>query len=65
MMDDLIEFVVAGIVLVSGVGIALALLGLDPEIVTALISGITRVGVFVLVIGAMIAIPYGLVQQGR
>ena len=65
MMDDLIEFVVAGIILASGAGIALVLLGLDPEIGTVLISGVTRIGVIILVVGVMMAIPYALVQKGR
>lgn len=64
-MDDLIEFVVAGIILASGAGIALVLLGLDPEIGTVLISGVTRIGVIILVVGVMMSIPYALVQKGR
>jgi len=64
-MDDLLEFVVAGIILASGAGIALVLLGLDPEIGTVLISGVTRIGVIILVVGVMMSIPYALVQKGR
>lgn len=60
MMDNLIEAVVATIVLVTGFAIALLLWGADPQIATSLISGVTELGVFILVIGTLIAIPISL-----
>lgn len=60
MIDDLIELVVAGIILVTGMGIVLVLWGADPEIATSLISGVTKFGVYILFIGVLVAIPLSI-----
>ncbi|WP_132057399.1 hypothetical protein [Halorussus amylolyticus] len=57
MIDDLLEFVVASVILVTGVGIVSVLWGADPEFATSLISGVTKLGVYVLVMGILVAIP--------
>lgn len=62
MMDNLLELVVSVIILVTGVGIALVLLGADPELATSLISGVTKFGVYILVVGVLVAIPLALLQ---
>lgn len=60
MIDDLLELVVASIILVTGVGIVLVLWGADPEFAMSLISGVTKLGIYILVIGVLIAIPLSL-----
>lgn len=60
MMDNLVELVVASIILVSGLGIVLVLWGADPEFATSLISSVTKLGVYILVIGVLVAIPLSL-----
>ena len=60
MIDDLLEFVVASIILVSGAGVVLVLWGGDPELATSLISGVTELGVYIIVIGVLIGIPLSL-----
>ena len=62
MIDDLVEFVVAGIILATGVGIALVIWGGDPEVATALIKGATQLGVFILVFGLLVAIPLSMLR---
>lgn len=62
MIDNLIEFTVAGIILAVGAGVVLVLLGGSPEIATSLISGVTRVGVVVLIVGILVAIPLSVYQ---
>ena len=63
MMDNLIEIVVAGIILVAGLGIVFVLWGGDPELATSLIYGVTKLGVYILVIGVLVAIPVGLFRS--
>lgn len=60
MIDELLEFVVASVILVTGLGIVLVLWGADPEFATSLISGVTKLGVYILVLGVLIAIPLSL-----
>lgn len=62
MIDNLVEFVVAVIILTVGVGIASILLGADTEFATSLISGVTTLGVYILIVGVLIAIPVALFQ---
>lgn len=62
MIDELLEFVVASVILVTGLGIVLVLWGADPEFATSLISGVTKLGVYILVLGVLIAIPLSLFQ---
>jgi|GEM_PF-5655926 len=57
MIDELIELVVAGIILATGVGIVLILWGADPAIATSLITGVTELGVYILFVGVLVAIP--------
>lgn len=62
MIDELIELVVAGMILVTGVGIVLVLWGVDPAIATSLITGVTELGVYILVVGVLVAIPVALLR---
>lgn len=60
MMDKIVELVVAGIILVIGVGTVLVLWGADPEVATSLITGVTKLGVYILVAGVLVSIPVAL-----
>lgn len=62
MMNNLIELVVAGIILVAGVGIALVVLGAEPGLAMSLINGVTKLLVYILVIGVLVAIPLSLLR---
>jgi hypothetical protein len=63
MIDNLIEIVVTGIIITIGVGIVLVVWGADPELATSLITRVTKLGVYILVIGVLVAIPVGLFQS--
>ncbi len=62
MIDKLVELVVASIIVVIGVGVALVLEGANPEIAENLISSATELGVYILVIGVLVAIPLSLIR---
>ena len=62
MMDELLEFVVGGIILTIGLGIVLVIWGADPGFVTSLISGVTKFGVYIIIIAAIVSIPLSLLQ---
>lgn len=57
MIDNLVELVVASIILATGAGIVLVLWGADPEVATSLVSGVAKLGVYTLIVGILIAIP--------
>jgi uncharacterized membrane protein (DUF106 family) len=63
MIDKLAEVVLAGIILVVGLGIFLITRGADPDVIVSLISGVTEFGVFILVIGILVAIPLSILSQ--
>ena len=63
MIDKLAEVVLAGIILVVGLGIFLIARGADPDVIVSLISGVTEFGVFILVIGILVAIPLSILSQ--
>jgi len=62
MIDKLAEVVLAGIILVVGLGIFLITRGADPDVIVSLISGVTEFGVFILVIGILVAIPLSILS---
>jgi len=63
MIDKLAEVILAGIILVVGLGIFLITRGADPDVIVSLISGVTEFGVFILVIGILVAIPLSILSQ--
>lgn len=65
MMNNLIELVVASIILVAGLGIVFVIWGGDPELATSLIHGFTELAVYILVIGVLVAISVGLLRSAN
>jgi hypothetical protein len=57
MIEDLVELVVASIILVTGAGIVLVLWGADPAVATSLVSGVVELGIYILLLGILIAMP--------
>lgn len=60
MTENIVEFGVAGIILVTGLGITAVMLGADPDLAVSLIGSATELGIYIILVGVLVSFLFSL-----